>query len=215
MKKTIVRWSAYLLGMLALAFGIVLGSKADLGISPISSVAFCMSEIMGVGFGSMNFVLYGLFVAAQFALRGRNSRAVDLLQLVVSVVFSWVLDVFIAIIPYEGAANGFGMNFLVLLLSVVFIGVGVSASINVHLIPNPGDGIVQALAEKTGWEQGFAKNVFDIGCAGVTAMLGLAFFGRLVGIGIGTVVTMLGVGRVVTLHNRLVMNKLCAAVGIE
>ena len=122
MKKTTLRWSVYLLGMFALAFGIVLGSKADLGISPISSVAFCMSEIAGISLGSMNFVLYGLFVAAQFALWGRNSRMADLLQLVVSLVFSWLLDVFVAVIPYQGAAHGFWMNFLVLLASVVFIG---------------------------------------------------------------------------------------------
>ena len=39
MKKTILRWSVYLLGMLSLAFGIVLSMKTGLGNAPISSVA--------------------------------------------------------------------------------------------------------------------------------------------------------------------------------
>ncbi len=214
MKRTLLRWSVYLLGLLSLAFGIALSIKTSLGTSPVSSVAFSISAIWGFNLGVVNFVVYAVYVAAQFALRGKNSRVIDLFQLAVSFVFSWSLDRLVAVLAYDSTQHGMVVNFAVLLVGIVFIGVGVSASVQMHLIPNPGDGIVQAVAEKMGWEQGFAKNVFDIGCVCVTTTMGLVFAHRLVGVGVGTVAAMLGVGRVVALTNRFVMKKLCVAAGV-
>lgn len=214
MKRIILRWSVYLFGLLILAFGIALSIKTTLGTSPISSVAYSISEISHINLGVINFLVYAVFVAAQFVMRGKNSRLLDLLQLVVSVIFSWALNQLVNWIDYNAADHDFWVNFALLLVACVFIGIGVSTSINMKLIPNPGDGIVQAFAEMTGWEQGFAKNVIDIGCVCFTTAMGLIFTGKPVGIGVGTVTAMLGVGRVVALTNRFVMKKLCAAAGV-
>ena len=213
-KQVILRWSVSLFGLLILAFGIALSIKTGLGISPISSVAYSISEIWHFDLGVMNFLVYAVFVAAQFVMRGKNSRLLDLLQLVVSFLFSWALGQLVDRIAYDAAGHGFWVNFALLLAACVFIGIGVSASVKMKLIPNPGDGIVQAFADRMGWEQGLAKNVFDIGCVCVTAAMGLVFAGELIGIGVGTVTAMLGVGRVVALTNRFVMKKLCAAAGV-
>ena len=43
--KTVNRWVLYLLGMLVLALGLTLNTKAGLGVSPIISIAFAVSEI--------------------------------------------------------------------------------------------------------------------------------------------------------------------------
>lgn len=215
MKRIVLRWSVYLLGLLFLAFGIALSIKTALGTSPISSVAYSISQIWNIKLGVMNFVVYAVFVAAQFALRGKNSRVIDLFQLAVSFVFSWALDRLVNVMSYQAADHSFWVNFALLLVAMVFIGIGVSGSVQMNLIPNPGDGIVQAVGETMGWEHGFAKNVFDIGCVCVTTALSLIFAGKLVGVGIGTVAAMLGVGRVVALTNRLVMKKLRVAAGVS
>ena len=55
--------------MLVLALGLTLNTKTGLGVSPIISVAFGVSEIWGLNFGDVTFLLYGLFVAGQIALR--------------------------------------------------------------------------------------------------------------------------------------------------
>lgn len=214
MKKTILRWCVYLLGLISLAFGISLSIKADLGISPISSVAYCISVIWGQNLGVMNVIVYTSFVAAQFAIRGKNCRLYDLLQLGVTLVFSWAMDKLVSIIPYDSAAHSLWGNLGLMLVAVVFVGIGVSWSLNMRLIPNPGEGIVQTLSEKTGWSQGLTKNIFDIGCACLTVVISLVFGGRLIGVGIGTVAAMLGVGRVVALVNRLVTKRLCRALSL-
>ena len=210
-RKLVNRWIFYILGMLVLALGLTLNTKAGLGVSPIISIAFAVSEIWGLNFGDMTFLLYSLFVLGQFALRGRDSRMTDLLQLPLSLAFSRVLNLYSALIPYEAAEHGFGMNLLLLVAAILFTGAGAAITVNMRLVPNPGDGIV---AEKLGRDQGFAKNLFDVGCVAVTCVLGLLASGGIVGIGIGTVAAMIGVGRSIFMVNWLGKERMCRAAGL-
>lgn len=124
------------------------------------------------------------------------------------------MNLFSDCITYDSAAHGFLANLLLLALAISLTGLGVSMTVNMKLIPNPGDGIVQAIAERAGWEQGFAKNVFDLGCVTVTVVMGLLFAHRVIGISIGTVLAMIGVGRVVALTNHLFKQKMRQAAGL-
>ena len=181
------RWIFYILGMVVLAAGITLNTKTGLGVSPIISVAYCVSQIFELNFGDMTFVLYGIFVVVQLFLRERRERLATLLQFPLS--------------PAPAAAHSLPENLAVLALAIVLTGVGVALTVNMRLVPNPGDGIVQAVAQRMGWDQGFAKNVFDLGCVAATVCLGLLLTGRIVGIGLGTLLAMVGVGRVIALVN--------------
>ena len=64
-------------------------------------------------------------------------------------------------------------------------------SLNMRIIPNPGVRIVQAIS------------------------ISLIFAHKLIGIDLGTVVAVLGVGRVISLFNHLFMKKMTAAAGVE
>ena len=76
-------------------------------------------------------------------------------------------------------------------------------SVDMMLVPNPGDGIVAASAQRTGRELGFSKIWFDTANVGITLVFGLVMGHPLCGIGLGTVLAMLGVGREMALLNRL------------
>ena len=75
--------------------------------------------------------------------------------------------------------------------------------LNMRLIPNPGDGIVQAIADLTQKPTGLIKNFVDIGCVGFTCVISLVFAGKIVGIGIGTLLAMIFVGRVIAVFNHI------------
>ena len=212
--KKLVRGGIYCSGMLILALGITLTTKAGLGVSPVVSLGYSVSEIWRLNFGNTVLGMYTLFVIGQFALRGRRSHWWDLLQLPLSLVFSRALNLCSALIPYDSAAHGFWANFALLLLAVTLTGLGVAMTIDMCLVPNPGDGIVQAVAERMGRDQGFAKNVFDVGCVCVTCALGLLFAGEVVGIGVGTLAAMIGVGRIIALVNHFFKEKMCLAAGV-
>ena len=55
----VARWSFYLMGLLILAMGLTLNTKAGLGVSPIISLSYAASVIWNRNFGDMTFVLYG------------------------------------------------------------------------------------------------------------------------------------------------------------
>lgn len=212
-KQWIIRWLIYLAGMMVLALGITLNTKTGLGVSPIISIAYSVSEIWELNFGNMTLVLYCLLVVAQFVIRRKNSRLTDLLQVPVALLVSQLLNLFDYLLDIQ--FTSFWWNLLLLIGAILLTGLGVVLSVNMRLVPNPGDGIVQAISDQTGKSLGLTKNLFDVGCILCSVAIGLIFAGRLVGIGIGTLLAVLGVGRAVALFNLLLRNKMLRAAGLE
>ena len=215
--KRVLRIFFYLLGLAILAAGITLNTKTTLGVSPIVSVAYCLSEITGWNFGNTTFMWYTFFVFLEVLLHlikkaedWRRKITADLLQIVVSLIFTRFMNLFSAVIPvFETAypdsfAGSFWGRFLFLLLAIVLTGVGAAMSLFMRIVPNPGDGLVQGISDFWGLKTGLAKNLVDLSCVLLTAALSLLCLRRIVGIGIGTLAAMLGTGRVIALYNRLI-----------
>lgn len=241
MKKALIyRIVFYLLGLLVLALGLTLNTKAGLGVSPIISVSFSVAEIWDFNFGNTTLVLYALFVVVEMALhlmQYRRFRSDDIahakqanlrltlllhvLQFPLSLVFTRFLNLFSGWIPtletdYAGSFLGsFPGRFLFLCLAIVLTGVGAAASLDMRLVPNPGDGIVQAIADTVGKSVGFTKNCFDLCNITITIGISMVFADRLTGVGVGTVVAVIGVGRVIALFNRVAQQRMAHCAGLS
>ena len=87
--------------------------------------------------------------------------------------------------------------------------------LSMDLIPNPADGIVNALSMRSGKEVGVCKSCFDIVNVAVSLLIGLFNGNALMGIGIGTVISVLCIGRYISLFNKFFRHKLRAAAGLE
>ena len=105
--------------------------------------------------------------------------------------------------------------FTFLLIAIVLTGVGAALSLDMRLIPNPGDGIVQTLSDFSGGSVGLTKNCFDIGNVLLTSAIGLLMAGQLVGIGLGTILSMIGVGRVIAVFNHFYFHKTAVLAGLQ
>jgi len=222
------RWLFYLLGLLVLALGITLNTKVGLGVSPIISVSFSISTIWNLNFGNTTLFLYGSFVLVEMLVhtiqKPYNLKVIllaDLLQFPLSLVFTRFLNLFSAVIPelqtaYEGYfAGSLAGRILFLILAVILTGIGSAMSLNMRLVPNPGDGIVQAISDYTGKTVGFIKNCFDFSNICITFLVGLLFAGRIIGIGLGTVLAVIGVGRSVAVFNHFCMQKMLKLAGLS
>lgn len=88
-------------------------------------------------------------------------------------------------------------------------------SLSMRLVPNPGDGIVQAIADCIHKKIGFTKNCFDLLNISITISIGLLLAGKLTGIGIGTVIAVLGVGRTIVLFQHFTLHKMNELAGLE
>ena len=56
------------MGLLILALGITMNTKAGLGVSPIISVSYSVATIWGHNFGNTTLLLYSVFVLAEMIL---------------------------------------------------------------------------------------------------------------------------------------------------
>lgn len=129
------RISCYLFGMVLLAVGIALNTKTALGVSPLISIGFAVSEVTGVNSGDMTFAVYAVFVAIQFLLRRRQARWRDLLQLLVAVLFSRLLNFFSVLLDERPAT--LPEKLMMLVFAVVLTGIGAAITLKMELIPNP------------------------------------------------------------------------------
>ena len=242
MNRQINRTLIYIAGLLILALGIILNTKAGLGVSPVISVAYSISQINDFNFGNTILGLYTLFVTIEIVIHTvknissrRNSDNVlapanknslkfiiltDVLQIPLSIVFTRFMNLFADNIP-DFSPKGtntlphFCLQLLVLLAALILTGIGAVMSLNMRIVPNPGDGIVQAISDCIHKSVGFTKNCFDLFNVTLTVCIGLICRGHLIGIGIGTVLSMIGVGRVIAVFNHFTKDKLVKAAGVE
>ena len=243
MKKPIFyRVLFYAIGLLVLALGLTLNTKTGLGVSPIISVTYSVATIFDHNFGNMTLALYSLFVVIELILHIIRDRRytkksggalahagkkdlklillMDILQLPLSLVFTRFLNVFSDLIPNlysDGAASAgeLTVRIIVLIIAIILTGIGAAMSLNMRIVPNPGDGIVQAIADTIHKSVGFTKNCFDLTNITITIILSFVFTGHLVGVGIGTVLAMIGVGRTIAVFNHFTYRKTKVLAGLE
>jgi len=203
----------YLAGMMILSLGLTLNTQTGLGVSPINSVPFCASRILSISYGDASFIVYCLFVALQLLLREKRAYPSILLQLPLSLLFTRMLNLYVALLPVS--FDALWQNALLLIIALILSGVGAAMMLVTRLIPTPGDGIVQTIADRLGIETGLAKNGFDVLSVAVTFILGAASGNFLYGIGLGTLLAMVLVGRVIALFNRLFKARIQQLCGIS
>lgn len=201
-RRAWLRGVTYALGMLVLAMGLTLNTKAGLGVSPIISVPYSLSQIFSLDFGNTTLVFYILFVLVQIALHRGRAIWKDLLQVPLAIVFTRFLNLYAAWLP--DGPTVWWQQLLVLLLALLCTGIGAAMTVNARLVPNPGDGIVAALGETIHRPLGFAKNVFDLCNACITLTIGFICGQPMVGIGVGTLLAVIVVGRVIALYNHFI-----------
>lgn len=194
------RFLIYIGGMALLSMGIILNSKTGLGVSPIVSIAYCVAELRGLRFADMTMAVYILCFFVEMAVKGRRARWIDVLQL----PFCWLMTRFMALFSEKlPAVEAVPAKAAVLLLAVFLTGAGVALMLSMRLVPNPADGLVQAVSDRSGKSVGFCKNTFDVLCVCITLALGISVRGQIIGVGIGTVAAVVLTGRAVALTMRL------------
>lgn len=212
MKEKFWRWGVYLCGLLTLAVGITLNTKTGLGVSPLISLPFVASHIWGLSLGNTTLISYVVFILLQIVLNGKGSRLRTLLQLPLSLVFTRLMDLISPFVPMQTQLTG---QAAMLVIAILLTGIGAAMSLDMRLIPNPSDGVVQSISDFLHKETGLCKNCIDAVCTLLAVALSLAVCGKIIGIGVGTVATVLGIGRIIALFNRLFLKKLQSLAGLQ
>ena len=205
-KNYAARVAIYAMGLVILAAGITMNIKTGLGVSTIISVPFAISSIWNVNFSLVTFATYALFVVIEMIIKGSDRTVIDWLQIPFSIVFSLLLNMFSKLLDFN-----FGhlwQNTLYLAAAIICTGSGMSMMIAMKFVPNPADGLAQAIGKA------FGKNILDASCVAIACVIGLLFDKRIIGIGIGTVAAMLLVGRCVAVFDHFFKDRMKSAAGL-
>ena len=147
-QQTVNRFVIYGIGILILALGITLNIKTGLGVSALVSIAYTVAGVWNLNFAFMTFLLYTGFVLVEMLLKYiflpemRKGLWTDLLQIPFSLAFSLLLNLYGKILPM---AEGIGMKIGLLVAAVICTGVGAAMIVDMHMIPNPADGLAQTI----------------------------------------------------------------------
>ena len=185
------RIGIYLLGLLILGCGIDLNTKTQLGVSPIISVAYNIAYLTHIPIGVMTFIYYLLLVIIQWILLGKKFDYFQFLQIPASLVTSLFIQLFDGVIP---VASSFPAR-----TAIIITGIGASLTVGMKIVPNPADGLASVIGEKCHKGFGFGKNLFDGISIIISLIIGFVFTGGILGIGLGTVISMIFTGRVIAL----------------
>ena len=150
--------------------------------------------------GAFTFVMNLIFIILQPVLLRRDYQPIQLLQIVVNIVFSWFIDVSMNLLGWLEPQN-IAVELIVLLLGCAVLGFGISVEVAPDVLLVPGEGLVGALTAASGRRFGSVKVAFDVTLVLISLALSLLFFHRLNGLGLGTVISALLVGRFVNLYN--------------
>ena len=192
----IKRIIVYIAGLIILALGIDLNTKTMLGISPIISVPYNISVISGWLLGAVIFSYYVLLVILQLIKKKKDFPVYQFLQIPCAFVTSAAVQIFDNVIPVPGHI---ALKIIVLILAIVVTAIGASLVVGMKIVPNPADGLANIIGTKLGHGFGFGKNIIDFISITVSIIIGLVAKGSIIGIGIGTVITMIMTGRVIAL----------------
>ena len=208
MKKKFSTELAYVLGLLALAIGASLMKTADFGMTMIVAPAFAMQVKLQDFFpwltlGVMEYIWQGVLLLVMMLIV-RRAKWSYLFSFVTAVIFGYMLDGCIWLTGYLPTHMGFRLLYYI--CGALVCSTGVALVFRTYISPEVHELLVKEIASKFRFPAHRVKMGYDIFCCVTAVTLSLCFFGRLEGIGWGTLVCAVAngwlIGRISKLFDR-------------
>jgi len=200
-KNYLKRYLWFVIGIAINSLGIALITKAALGPSPISSVSYVLSLYFPLTLGQFTFLVNLIFILAQVVILKKDFALIQFLQIAVNIVFSVCIDASMTLLNWV-SPNQLGSELLCLVIGCIVLGLGICIEVAPDVLVVPGEGIVRAIAKVSKKKFGSVKIAFDITLVLTALILSLIFFHHINGLGLGTIVSALTVGKIVNIFNQ-------------
>lgn len=200
--RLVVRYGICLLGIIIMALGVALTTKANLGTTPISAIPYVASLGFTPSIGFFTAVLNIGLVFAQILILRKKFPKMQYLQIPVSCMFALFIDVWMHFLP-DITVLSYGAKLGILCLATVVLALGVFLEVSADVVLMAGEGAVKMLALISRKDFGMLKTGFDVSMVALGALLSLLLFHELRGIGEGTIISAIFVGVFVKLFHTL------------
>ena len=170
----------WLLGIIFVAFGVSICSKADLGVSMIAAPAFVISEALSgiwpiFSVGVTEYVAQGLMLII-LCLTVRRFNWKYLLAFAVAIIYGYTLDLFLLI--FEPVSfNSVWLRWVMLIIGDIITGFGVACFFKTYMPLQVYELFVAELCNRFDLSINKTKCIFDISLLVLSATLALTLFG--------------------------------------
>lgn len=194
MKNMRVRIPMYFVGLFIMTIGIALSVKSNLGVSPVSSIPYTMTCVWGIEMGKATIIFHAALVLIQILILRKRFKPINLLQVVVGIVFGYFTTFCNYLATFLPSTDNIAMRIVLMLVSTVFIAVGIFFYLPANLIPLAGEGVMQAVSDVTKIEFSKVKMGFDCSMVIISVITCLICIHSLGSVGAGTVIAAFLVG---------------------
>ena len=210
--------AVYAVGLLFMAFGVAFSVNSGLGVSPVNSLPYVVSLVLGVDMGSCVIGVFSFYVLVQILIYRRDFKWINLTQIVFSTLFGYFVDFAKAVVG-DFALPTYPGQLIMLAVSMVFVALGVCLYMDAGLVNMPMEGMTNAIAERI-VKKPFHDVKVAVDCLAVAAAILLSFvgLGGLEGIREGTLLCALLVGKMMKPMQKVLaplVARLCSALQEE
>lgn len=196
------RYTVMLFGLFVTAFGLASCVKADMGISPITTLSNALNHIVPViSLGTFLFFQSLVFFILTVLLLRREFKLYQLLLLPCSFLLGWFVDLAKLMLAGLPLPN-YMAQAAVLLVGCIFVGLGFSLMICSGVSLDTNTAFLNALCYRTGKPYSRLKIGTDLMIVALAALVSLAFAHRVIGIREGTIAAAVLIGTIAGFFNR-------------
>lgn len=179
----IVRYLVASVGLFMIAFAIALAIKSNLGTAPLSCLAYVLNlDVPAISVGAFTFIVNMFYILVQLAVLRRRFKLMNLMQIVASVVFGYMIDLSLWMLTWLEPA-GFGVRLLLILAAAAITALGTSIEVAANAWMVSAEMTVAAFSSTFHKEFGKVKMVMDSSMVVLSALFALFFFGNPFGSG--------------------------------
>ena len=195
----------WLLGIIFVALGVSICSKANLGVSMIAAPAFVVQEALAPHFdflsvGMVEYIIQGLLLLV-LCLAVRRFDWRYLLAFAVAVIYGYTLDLFLLILG-DFTIEAVWLRWVMLIVGDTITALGVACFFRTYMPLQVYELFVAEVADRFSFPIARVKLGFDLSLLVVSAVLALTLFGDIADFDLGTVgyasFHSLGLGTIVT-----------------
>lgn len=196
--ETIKRYILLLIGLFINGFGVSFITKASLGTSPISSIPYTLSLKFQPTIGMFTMFFSVILIVLQLIILKKNFPKQYWLQIPVSMLFSYFIDLSMEILSALQPAT-YVSKMVFLLIGCVILGFGVFIEVIANVVMLPGEAFVKSVTMTFNTDFGKTKVAFDTSMTIIAILLSLLMFHSLNGVREGTIISAILVGTIARL----------------
>lgn len=208
-KELFKRYALFIISLFIAGMGVAFTKKAELGMSPTSSVANVLSlKFTFFSLGNWLIVWNCFLILGQILMLGKKFQYIQLLQIPLSFLFGYFTDFGTWCLSHIEISE-YIVRFLFVLTGTTILGFGVSLSVIANVVMNSAEAFIKVVSDKTNYQFGNLKIAFDVSCVIISVTLSLLFFsGKIRGTREGTIIAAVLTGLVVKLVTRFLKKPL-------